>query len=307
MSCRICLRLGILLLLGTLCCSRLASAQSQGCVESAPVPRDPALETKITIMSAEFDAESPLSEALRVQAAKTIQQQEFWNTPDEGDSDWVNQAIQPIRDALRDQGYFKASVEATPYLVRALPTEKHYVLAVKTETGPKYYLGKLRFANADPDGPSLVFADDLLRQQMPLKEGEVFDVSKIREGLDAIGRLYGSRGYIDATPEPDTTIDEKDSRIDLLIKLDQQPRYKIRKMGFLGLDPNTQNQLKLPQEIGEPFNSLLWKNFFEENKAYLPVNASPEKNLQIMRNNKDAIVDIVLDFRSCPKASPFDN
>jgi hypothetical protein len=78
-------------------------------------------------------------------------------------------------------------------------------------------------------------------------------------------------------------------------------------MGFLGLDPNTQNQLKLPQEIGEPFNSLLWKNFFEENKAYLPAHASPEKNLQIRRNNKDAIVGIVLDFRSCPKASPFDN
>jgi outer membrane protein assembly factor BamA len=258
-------------------------------------------------MSVEFDAESPLSEALRVQAAKRIQQLEFWIIPDEGDSDWVNQAIQPIRDALRDQCYFKASVEATPYLVRALPTEKQYVLAVKTETGPKYYLGKLRFANADPDGPSLVFADDLLRQQMPLKQGEPFDVSKIREGLEAIERLYGSRGYIDVTPEPESTVDEERLRIDLLIKLDQQPRYTIRKMEFLSLDPNTQNHLKLPQEIGEPFNSVRWRNFFEENKAYLPAKASPEKNLQIIRNNKDAIVDIVLDFSSCQKTSPFDN
>jgi outer membrane protein assembly factor BamA len=252
-------------------------------------------------MSVEFDAESPLSEALRVQAAKRIQQQEFWITRDEDDSDWVNQAIQPIRGALRDQGYFKASVEAIPYLVRALPTEKHYVLVVKTETGPKYYLGKLRFANADPDGPSLVFADDLLRQQIPLKQGEPFDVSKIREGLDAIVRLYGSRGYFDAIPEPQTTIDEEKLRIELLIKLDQQQQLTIAKIGFQGLDPKVQNELKMPQEIGNVYDPVLWKNFFEENKLKLPPDAAWDKNKRVSRNAADGTIEITLDFRPCPK------
>jgi outer membrane protein assembly factor BamA len=306
MNCRICLRPGFLFLIGTLCSSYLAHAQSQGCVDSAPAPA-PVQETKITIIGIEFQGENPLSDELRAQLAKAIQQRERWGKTEETDSSWVDNALYPIKDALRNQGYYTSLVEGTLYLVRALADEKLFVLRVEVKSGAKYYLGKLRFANADPDGLSLVFGDDLLRKQMPLKEGELFDVSKIREGLEAIGGLYGSRGYIDVTPEPDTTIDEKDSRIDLLIKLDQQQRYTIRKMAFLGLDPNTQNKLKLPQEIGEPFNSVRWKNFFEENKAYFPANASPEKNLQIRRNNKDAIVDIVLDFRPCPKTSPFDD
>lgn len=301
MVCRMGMRFGILVLVGTLCSSCPMYAQSQGCVDSAPSPRVPVQETKITIISVEFDAGSPLSEAFRVQAAKGIQQQEFRVTPEQGDSDWVNQAMQPIKDALRDQGYFKASVEATPYLVRALPSEKHYVLAVKIETGPKYYLGKLRFANADPDGPSLGFADDLLRRQMPLKEGELFDVSKIREGLDAIGRLYRARGYIDITPVPETTVDEERSRIDLLIKLDQQQQYTIAKIAFLGLDSVTQNQLKVPQEIGDTFDPALWKKFFEENKPKLPPDAAWDKNKRVFRNNANGTIEIALDFRPCPK------
>jgi outer membrane protein assembly factor BamA len=301
-----CMRFGILVLVGTLCSSRLGYAQSQGCVDSAPSLRAPVQETKIKTISVEFDAESPLSEAFRVQAAKGIRQQEFRVTPDQGDSDWVNQAMQPIEDALRDQGYFKASVEATPHLVRALPSEKHYVLAVKIETGPKYYLGKLRFANADPDGPSLVFADDFLRQQMPLKEGELFDVSKIREGLDAIMRLYGSKGYIDATPEPDTTIDESGSRIDLLIKVDEQKPYRISKIEVLGLGPATQKYLRIPQETGDVFNSILWRDFFKDNGPHLPADASPNKNLRMRRNVRDATLEFTFDFRPCSSTQALD-
>ena len=303
MTCRICLRLGILVLLANLCSSRLLLAQSQACADSTSPPPVPVQETKISIVDVEFQGESPLADPVRAKLAEHIKQ-DHWVTPEEPDSSWTDGAIYPIKEALNNQGYFKASVETTPYLVRALPAERLYVLSVAVESGPKFKLGRIRFASASET--PLVFPEALLRQQIPMQEGEVFDVSKIREGLEAIGRLYGSKGYIDATPEPDTTIDEEGSRIDLLIKLDQQQPYRIAKTTFLGLGANAQDELKLPQKIGDLFNSALWQDFFKDNKPHLPPDLSPDKNMQIQKNVQDATLVIMLDFRPCEETKPPD-
>jgi outer membrane protein assembly factor BamA len=304
MTCRICLRLGILVLLTNLCSSHLLLAQSQACADSASPPPAPVQETKISIVDVEFQGENPLSDALRAKLAKNIKQNHRWVTRQESDSSWIDGAIYPIREALNNQGYFKASVEGTPYLVRALPAERLYVLSVVVESGPKFKLGKIRFASASET--PLVFPEALLRQQVPMQEGEVFNVSKIREGLEAIGRLYGSKGYIDATPEPDTTIDESDLLIDMLIKVDEQKPYRISKIEVLGLGPAAQKYLRIPQETGDVFNSILWRNFFKDNGPHLPADASQDKNLRMRKNVGNATMDVTFDFRPCPKTESLD-
>ena len=204
-----------------------------------------------------------------------------------------------MRDALQERGYFRTNVQATPYLVLAQANERRYVLAVTIESGPQYRLGHIRFASASDS--SLVFPETLLRQQVQLQQGDLFDVSKIREGLEAIGKLYGSKGYIDATPEPDATIDEKYSRIDLLIKVDQQKPYHIAKLEFVGLPTKTQSELTPPQQIGDFFNPASWRTFFKDNMTRLPLGSSPEKNMPVSRDTANGTVDIMLDFRPCPK------
>jgi outer membrane protein assembly factor BamA len=302
MTCRIFLRLGIVILLGTLCSSRLAYAQSQSCAEIAPQSRVPVQKTRITIIGVEFEGETPVSEALRAQLVEDIKHSELWVTPEELDSTWVSQALNPIRDAILSQGYFRTNVEGTPYLVRAEAKERLYVLRVTIDRGPQYRLGNLQFASAS-ESP-LVITDALLRQQIQLHEGDLFDVSKIREGLEAIGRLYGSKGYIDATPGPDTTIDESGSRIDLLIKVDEQKPYRISKIEVLGLGTATQKYLRIPQETGDVFNSILWRDFFKDNGPHLPADASPDKNLRMQRNVGKGTLDITFDFRPCPQTQP---
>ncbi len=301
---RICIRFGILALIETLCFSRLGHAQSQGCVDSTSPSRAAVQETEISIVGVEFRGENPLSDALRAKLAKNIKQNHRWVTPEESDSSWIDGAIYPVREALNNQGYFKASVEGTPYLVRALPAERLYALSVVVESGPKFKLGKVRFAAASET--PLVFPEALLRQQISIQEGEVFDISKIRDGLEAIGRLYGSKGYIDATPEPDTTIDESGLRIDLLIKVDEQKPYRISMIEVLGLGPAAQKYLRVPQETGEVFNSILWQGFFKDNGPHLPADASPDKNLRMRKNVGNATMDITFDFRPCPKTEPLD-
>src|SRR5439155_12811812 len=298
MSCRMYFRLGILAILAISCSSPLLFAQSQPCVNTDSSSNVPTQKTKITIVGVEFQSENPLSDAQREEHAKLIQQQDLWTTTEESDSSRVNQALNSMRDALRERGYFRTNVEGTPYLVLAQPSERRYMLAVTIESGPQYRLGHVRFASAS--NSSLVFPEALLRQQVQPQEGDLFDVSKIRDGLEAIGRLYGSKGYIDATPEPDTTIDESGSRIDLLIKVDESKPYRISKIEVLGLGPAAQKYLHVPQETGHVFNTILWQGFFKDNGPHLPADASPDKNLRIQRNVGNSTLDITLDFRPCP-------
>jgi len=255
-------------------------------------------ETKIKIVSVEFQGENPLSDAQREQLIKHIQQQDLWTTPEEPDSSWVNQGLEPMRDALCEQGYFRTNVEGTPYLVLAQANERRYVLSVSIESGPQYRLGKMRFASVS-DKP-LVFTDAILSQQINLQEGDLFDVTKIRQGLESISRLHGSKGYIDATPEPDATIEVKSSRIDLLIKLDEQKPYRVAKIELLGLGKKAQNELSAPQQIGDFFNPALWHTFFKDNKTRLPPDSSPNRNMPVSRDTANGTVDITLDFRPCP-------
>lgn len=305
MTGRMCLRLSILVFLATLCSSRLLFGQSQACFDKNPPPPVPVQATRISIVGIEFQGENPLSDALRAQLVKDIQQQERWVTPERPDSSWVDESLYPITVALHNLGYFKASVESTPYLVRALPAERFYVIRVAVESGPIFRLGNLRFASTSET--PLVFPEALLRQQIRMQEGEVFDVSKIRDGLEAIYRRYSSKGYVDATPEPVTTIDESGLRIDLLISLDQQRPYRIAKTTFRGLDANAQNEPKLPQETGDLFNPALWQDFFKDNKPHLPPDASPDKDMQIRKDPRDGTLVITLDFRPCPITEPLED
>jgi outer membrane protein assembly factor BamA len=297
-------RFGILVLLATLCSSRLGYAQAQECVDSVFPSATPIQKTKIRIIGVEFEGENPLSDALRAQLVEGIQHSEHWVTPEEPDSSWVSQTLNPMGDALRSQGYFKTNIEATPYLTIAQAKERRYMLRVGIESGPQYRLGNLRFASAS-DAP-LTFTEAMLKEQTQLQEGELFDVTKIRRGLESISMLYGSKGFIDATPEPDTTIDEKGSRIDLLIKVDKQRRYRIAKLEFMGLETEAQKSLTAAQEIGDPFNRALWENFFEANRTHLPADASPDKNMRVLRDVSTSTVNVTLDFRPCPKTQPLD-
>src|SRR5258708_10649320 len=117
-------RFGIVVLLEGVCPPRRVYSQSQSCVGTASASHAPVKETKISIVGVEFHGENPLPDAQREQLIKRIQQQDLWTTPGEPDSNWIAEAFIPVKDALQEQGYFRADVEGVPYLVLALANER---------------------------------------------------------------------------------------------------------------------------------------------------------------------------------------
>jgi outer membrane protein insertion porin family len=216
-------------------------AQSDACPPSiTPQPDESKAQdyagSRVIIDSVEFQGANPLSDAQRSRLANEIQQVPLVESPSIKVKDWLEQAIHLVRELLLDTGYFKSLVLPKAFLIRAENLELHYALRIVVEDGPQYRLGNVQFESTDPDR-HLNFNASLLRQQLELKEGDIFNVSRIRESLEQLYELYQSKGYIDEVPTPETTINDKDSIINLVMKIEEGNPYRIARIEVLGLSP----------------------------------------------------------------------
>ena len=278
-------------------------AQSDACPPSSTAQTDQSAaqdnsESNVIIDAVEFHGANPLSDAQQSKLIGQIQKLPLSKTSAEADSDWAEYAAESVREELQDAGYFRALVVPKPFLIRADKLELHYALRIVIEDGPQYRLGDVHF-KGNGDVP-LIFSESLLRQQLDLKSGDFFDVSKIRRTLEQLIKLYGSKGYIDMVPDPETQITDKDSGIDLIIKIDEGNPYRIARIEVLGAGAQKALDLHLPQSAGETYNPTLWTKFFENNHSELGDSPRPYLNMREgLRNTVNHTVTLALDFRTC--------
>jgi outer membrane protein assembly factor BamA len=272
-------------------------AQSLECVDHSSTVSPASQKTKITIVGVEFRGENSLSEEVRAQLTDKIQQTKLMASPEESDKDWLYEVGEvTIGEKLSNQGYSRAYTEITPHLVRAESRERFYAITVTIDSGPQYRLSEIHIVN------STLFSPTELRKQIQLRPGELFDLSKIHQGMDAIRRMYVTKGYIDAALEPQTNMDESKGLIDVVLKLDEGRQYRVRTLQILGLGKNTENLLRSLLEPGQVFDGHSLEDFLKENKSLLPTDASADKDITIRRDSDDGTVEIILDFRRCSKA-----
>jgi outer membrane protein assembly factor BamA len=132
---------------------------------------------------------------------------------------------------------------------------------------------------------------------MPLREGEIFSVGKVRASIEALTKLYGSRGYIDFTGVPDTEVDEHLQRISLAMHLDEQKQFRVGSIEIRGLDPNLEARLRSIIVPGDVINMDPVNAFFKEYQSALPPRGID--NLRITRDVRTGIADITFDAQSC--------
>jgi len=270
-------------------------AQSSACRDDVSSQQKP--EIRVIVDAVEFHGENAFSEGERTARTEEIKKTDFLTSTVAND-DWAKEVAEvPIRGALQDKGYFRVFAQSTPYLVRAEERELHFVLRLDIESGPQFRLGDVRLVNKDDS--SLAFSETLLRQQLELRQGDLFDVSKVRKALENLTRLYGAKGYIDMVAEPETRIDNADSRIDLVLKIDEGKSYRISEIELPASGREANKQFKLPQSIGDTFDPALWYGFFTDNQSRLPPGASVDTNMKVRRNSRESTVQIMLDLSSC--------
>jgi outer membrane protein insertion porin family len=231
------------------------------------------------------------------------------------DATKLDEDTERVRQEFQNRGYFKVVVNEPKTnihdtghkgfhipLLQAGPG-KAVDITMPIEEGDKYRLGEITFK-----GNKAIPNTQALRALFPIKDGDVFDRSKIGKGLEALGKAYGQFGYINFTSVPDTRFDEEKKLIYIDIDVDEGKQFYVRRIEFEG-NTTTRDKVirrEIVLEEGQVYNQQLWElslqrlnqlGFFDTLKPDDP--SVTERHL----DEKNGTVDLLLKVKEKGKNS----
>lgn len=263
-------------------CISTSAAKNVDSVEESNHP-------KVVIDEVRFDKPIHLSQSVVDELIAHINDGDVSAT----DKGWLNEFLEVgIRGAWQDRGYFRVVVvEGKAEPLGGDSREQHFRILVHIDEGLQYHLGDIVLENGK------AFSSGELRGLVPLQAGEMFDISKIRMGIEALTKKYAAIGYIDFTAVPEPQVDDKLQRILLILNLDEQKQYRIGVVSVAGLDEMLEGALRSKLVPGDVFNPTVMHDFVKANRASLPANLHNEGLLEAKRDTRLGIVDLTFDFR----------
>jgi beta-lactamase regulating signal transducer with metallopeptidase domain len=128
-----------------------------------------------------------------------------------------------IRGDFQKRGYFKVLVHDPVLQPLNIIDGKQRILVTSSITeGDQFRLGTLTIQNVAPDR-ALSITAATLRDQFLLHDGDLFNVTEIRAGLERLQQLYETRGYADIKVEPDAELDNALHRVDFTLRVTEGP------------------------------------------------------------------------------------
>jgi len=236
------------------------------------------------------------------------------------DREKLNEDIEVgIRGLYQDNGFFRVVVAPNGPILQNIDVQhggvsvpglkpkngKAVNITIPIEEGEQYHMGTLKIVSSDPD-KALSLKAEPLKALFPLKEGEVFNVDKLRKAIKNYGDAYGQYGFIDFTAEPDFDIDDAAKKINLTLRFDEQKQYYVRRINFSG-NTTTRDKVirrELLIDEGQLFNKRYWDisilrlnqlNYFDKIEA--------DKAVELQKNSKEGTVDINLKLKEKGKQS----
>jgi hypothetical protein len=186
--------------------------------------------------------------------------------------DGLSESFREIaRDQFQVQGYFKAELSNPEIQIVEINPQREVIdLVVKVSPGEKYRLGDISFQN------DVAFPVDELRHQFAIADGDIFDISRMRVGLESLRKLYGNHGYINFSAVPNTTVDEVAHAVSILIDIDAGHVYHTGKLILEGDEWRPGTKAKLLRDWkkyeGRPFDSSILREFLRDEHAPSSVN-----------------------------------
>ena len=78
------------------------------------------------------------------------------------------------------------------------------------------------------------------------------------------------------------------------------PRYRLRNIQVVGLDPTLEGILRSKLKPGDVMNFQVIRDFYKDNKSVMPTDASPQ-DVKLTRDPENGMVDRSFDFRALPR------
>lgn len=190
-------------------------------------------------------------------------------------------AAEMVRELYQEKGYFKAEV-----LVIGTPTSRQKALVLQVDPGKRYHLVRVSWK-----GNAAVSQADLANL-ISLKPGEPFSGTRIAAGLNAVRKLYESRGYINYIVIPTPLTDDDAGTVAFEMDVDEGGQFRFGELDVQGMeDVHREILLSAWQGLrGRPYNPEDADKFFNRyfrspwphvNPANLAVRRIDERNRSV--------------------------
>jgi outer membrane protein assembly factor BamA len=193
-----------------------------------------------------------------------------------------------IRASFQERGYFAAKVNSLGFKPRdPLGVPKPMTLEAEISDGPQYKLADIMFVE------NHAFSSEKLRQQFPLKMGDLFARDKVASGLVSLRKLYGTQGFLDFTAIPDTKV-ASNATASLNISIVEGPQYHMGKLDIVA-DKEVAGRLRSEWKLteGDVYDQTYIDEYLQTNRDLLPLGFS-RANVHTIHDCPDAVVEVRL-------------
>jgi outer membrane protein assembly factor BamA len=228
-------------------------------------------------------AELPLLEA----AARKLSGQDYSR------SRLVLQAEKNFLPVFLERGYLKATVaEPQPRVVEETPEETLVDVTFPVAPGRQYKLSAIQLS-----GNKDVFPAEKLRELIHLQPGQAANAVQADQDVEALKKLYGTRGYMGVQIRPAAEMNDADSTAKYVFQFQEGSVYKMGDLEIRGLDSKATERMLAAWRLlpGQTYDSGYAKLFLDSIIGLYPAEQW-KLTVRETAEDQDKIVDVSLRF-----------
>lgn len=151
-----------------------------------------------------------------------------------------------------------------------------------------------------------VFKEDKIRKELKIIEGQILDRKAVKQGVEAIKKLYSNKGFKFVEIQPDVTVNEATKEATVTIRVIEGEKYKIKEIKFEGLTAFKPKKIRkfMKTKKQKWYNSGVFKEanfqedleriqFFFQQEGYLDFKVEPKFDYD--KTNKKIIITLLMD------------
>ncbi len=158
--------------------------------------------------------------------------------------------------------------------------------------GDSYQLSKVEIA-----GPTPVRPDQLLKAG-DIRTGDTANFDRVNDGLEKMRKALVRSGYLEAKLSFDRSIDDTKKTVDVAVRVDAGPLYRMGKLTIVGLDLDGEAAIRKAYGIkeGQPFNPEYPQAYLKNIRDEGVFDNLGETKAEDKIDEKNHTVDVTLTF-----------
>lgn len=204
-----------------------------------------------------------------------------------------NYATANLLPVYLGNGFLKATVtELRPKVSADTAQATEVAVQLKVEPGLQYTISDVKWEG------NKTFSAEKLQTLIHSRPAAVANVPLLKNDLEAVRKLYGTRGYMMVSIKPNAQIDDASKSVAYRIEVSERDVFHLGDLDIQGLDAKTVDRLQEAWTLREsdPYDSTYPQRFFEDTVKLLSPDVTWTISIHEGINEEEKTVDVSLRY-----------